>query len=153
MCHRGVVEIECWSGSDVKRSIVAPTPSAPEVAALRTAIEEVRGGGGADGSVAFDLTSPVGAVVRGAARVVLGAGAVVVTTLLMALVVVGSATRAVLLLVIAAVVVVGGLLVTAVWRTDVRLVLHHDGRLRRAGWGGVTEVDVRAYERVVITPE
>ena len=129
-----------------------PTPSAADVAALTAAIDDVRRGAGGEAPVAFELASPVGAVVRGAARLVLGLGAVVVTTLLMALVVVGDDTRSTVLAVIAMVVVVGGGFVLLVWRRDVRLVLHRDGRLQRSGWGGVTEVGLGRYERVTVTP-
>ena len=49
--------------------------------------------------------------------------------------------------------VVGGIFVAAVWRADVALAVHRDGRIRRVGWGGVTEVDLRGYERVTVTSD
>ena len=69
---------------------------------------------------------------------------------LLALAVVGSDTRGTLLVAAVVVAVVGGLFVMVVWQLDVGVTLYHDGRLRRTGWNGVKEVDVRSYQRVTI---
>lgn len=134
-----------------KQTIRAPNPDTGVATALRAAIEEVRSTEDGDDSVAFELSSPVGAGLRGVARVVLGMGAVVVTTLLMALVVVDADIRSVVLAILVGVAVVGGLFVMVVWRADVGITVHDNGRLRRRGWNGITEVDLRRFQRVTVT--
>ena len=148
------MDINCWIRQGEKKTIKAPNPKPKVVTGLRAAIKEVRAAdGGGDGCVAFEVPSPVPGGLRGAARIVLGLGAVVVTTLLMALVVVDGETRGTLLPVIVSVAVIGGLFVMVVWHADVAITLHRDGRLVRKGWNGFSEVDVRDYQRVTIKVE
>lgn len=144
------MDINCWIRQGEKKTIKAPNPKPKVVTELRAALKEVRAADDGDSAVAFELPSPVPGALRGAARVVLGLGAVVVTTLLMALVVVDSEMRSTLLPLIASVAVIGGLFVMVVWHTDVAVTLHRDGRLVRKGWNGFSEVDVRDYQRVTI---
>lgn len=150
MWHRGRVEITCWSDRGETCSIRAPDPDERALVALRSALEAVRTGDRTDRAVAIELPSPVSGAIRGLARLVLGVGAVVVTTMLMALVVVGSDTREALLVALVVVTLAAGVFVGVVWRRDVSLTVLHDGHLRRTGWGGFTDVNVRDYERVTV---
>ena len=147
------VEINCWIRQGEKVTLRVPNPRPAEVRALRAALREVRGAAGGDASVAYELPRPVGSAVRGAARATLGVGSVAVTMLLLAVVVVGAETRPTLVAVAAGIAGVVGLFVMVMWQVDVGVTLHRDGRLRRVGWGGITEVNVRDYQRVTVKVE
>lgn len=89
-------------------------------------------------------------VVRNLARLVLGLGSTAAAGLLVALVVVGDETRGVLLVALLVGVGVGGSFVGLVWSADVGIEIRADGRLIRAGWGGVRDYDLRAYHQVIV---
>lgn len=144
------MEINCWVRQGQKQTLKAPNPKPAELAALRAALREVRAGAADDRGVVYELASGVPTGVRNAARVVMGIGIVVVSTLSLALVVVDAPTRSTLVPVIVTVGVLAGLFVMVVWQLDVTVTLHADGRLRRRGWGGITEVDVRDFRRVTV---
>lgn len=145
-----MVEINCWVRQGEKVIVRAPNPQPTQVKELRAALRAVRADTGGDPSVVFELPRPVGPTLRRAARVALGVGSVATTMLLLALVVVGPGMRSTVLAIVAGIAVVLGLFVLVVWRLDVGVTLHGDGRLRRSGWGGVTEVNVRDYQRVTV---
>lgn len=143
------VEINCWVRPGERDRVTAPDVSAAERTALREAIRSARDDDGTDSAVVWEKPR-ANAVLRNLARAVLGFGSTVVVGLLMAIAVVGSDTRSTLLGVLVAVATIGGLFVMVVWRLDVGVTVHADGMLRRSGWNGIQEYDLRSYQRVTV---
>ncbi|MEM9467552.1 MAG: hypothetical protein AAGA90_19410 [Actinomycetota bacterium] len=143
------MQIRGWTDHGVSVTIGGVRASTEDAAALRAAIAEARGTR-TDETVLWSQPRS-GAGVRNAARLVLGLGSTVAVGLLMALVVVGSGARAGVLIALVVLVVVGGGFVARVWATDVGVEIRADGRLTRAGWGGIESHDLRAFRRVTVT--
>ena len=143
------MEINGWIAPGEKDTVKAPNVSAAEETALRAAIRSARDEGGTGDAVLWERPRAA-AGLRIAARIVLGMGCVVGTGLLLALAVVGSDTRSIVLGLLCGVVVIGGGFVGVVWALDVGITVHADGTLRRSGWGGVREMDLRSYRRVTV---
>ena len=142
------MEINLWIEQGRKRRVRGARGKGTDATALRAAIREARGDR-TDDEVLWhqDRINPI---VRTVARLVLGLGSTVGVFVLVALAVVGSDTRSGLLVALTLLVVVGGGFVAIVWSVDVGITVHADGRLVRAGWGGIEEFDLRAYRRVTV---
>ena len=149
MWQGSTVEINCWIRQGEKDRVTAPDVSQAELTALRTAIRSARDDGGTEADVLWERPR-ANAVLRNAARAVLGFGSTVVVGLLMAIAVVGADTRGTLIVVLAFVATIGGVFVMVVWQLDVGVTVHADGRLRRSGWNGIREYDLRSYQRVTV---
>lgn len=143
------VEINCWIRQGEKDRVKAPNVSAAELTALRAAIRSARDDDGDDATVLWERPR-ANPVLRNVARAVLGFGCTVVVGLLMAIAVVGADTRSTLIAVLVAVATIGGLFVMVVWQLDVGVTVHADGTLRRSGWNGIQEYDLRSYQRVTV---
>lgn len=143
------VEINCWIRQGEKDRVKAPNVSSAEFTALRAAIAAARDDGGTDDTVLWERPR-ANAVLRNIARAVLGFGSTVVVGLLMAIAVVGADTRSTLIAVLVAIATVGGLFVMVVWQLDVGVTVHADGTLRRSGWNGIQEYDLRSYQRITV---
>ena len=146
------MEINCWIEAGVKDSVKRVRGSNKDATALRAAIRSAREDERTDDEVLWEQER-LGSGVRNGARLVLGLGSTVVVFLLVAVAVVGSDTRSTLLAVLAGVVIVGGGFVAIVWQVDFGVTIHADGTLRRAGWNGESEMNLRRYRRVTVKRE
>ena len=142
------MEINLWIEQGRKQRVRGARGKGKDATALRAAIREARGDR-ADEQVLW-CQERLNPLVRNLARLVLGLGSTVGVFLLVALAVVGSDTRSALLVALTLLAVVGGGFVGIVWSLDVGITVHADGRLVRAGWGGVREFDLRDYRRVTV---
>lgn len=113
--------------------------------ALRAGIRAARDGGST--GVVYELPRGFSAPVRAGARLALGLG--VVVALVGAVVAVVAPSSAVIAVTVTAAVVAGGAALLG-FELDSGITIHGDGRLRREGWGGVREWDLRAYPRVTV---
>ena len=143
------MDVNCWTGPGAKDIVRGARGSGKDATALRAAIRTARDEERTDEAVLWEQPR-LGGGIRAAARIVLGVGCTVVVGLAMALVVVGADSRSTVLAALVTVVVVGGGFVAVVWHFDVGISVHADGTLRRAGWNGVREVDLRSYRRVTV---
>ncbi|GEM_PF-1526779 len=148
--HACGVEIICWTADDKKDRIRLPTQDAATLIVLRKAIEAARAGGVGDSQVLWRLERGLTPATRAAARLVMGSGAVAVMTLLMALAVVTPTMRGAVAVAAVVVGTASALVVAIAWRRDVAIVIRGSGLLRRQSWGGISEIDLRAYRRVAV---
>ena len=143
------MEINGWTAPGEKERVTGVRGTAADATALRAAIRTARDEQRTDAEVLW-RQARLNAGIRAAARIVVGFGSTVVVGLLLALAVVGADARSGLLAVLIGILVAGGGFVAVVWHLDVGITVHADGRLRRAGWNGVSEVDLRRYRRVTV---
>lgn len=149
MWQGSAVEINCWIRQGEKDRVTAPNVSSGQLTELRAAIRSARDDGGTTDTVLWERPR-ANAVLRNLARAVLGFGSTVVVGLLLAIAVVGADTRSALLVVLVTVATIGGLFVMVVWKLDVGVTVHADGTLRRSGWNGIQDYDLRSYQRVTV---
>ncbi len=119
-----------------------------ETVALRSALRVARSGDG--NGLIYELDRGFSGGVRAVARLVLGIGVVVAMLAAVAAFLIPSAAGLLLLLgVVPTVVLATGAAALGYWR-DTGLRVFADGRMRREGWGGISERNVREYARVTV---
>ena len=144
MCDDAPVEINCWhevgrkgAKKDVVRLRKLPVA---EVKQLRAAIRDARAGS-ADG-VVLEVERGFSSRGRAIARLVVGIGTVIVFFGAVAAFVAPSAAMAIVGFGVVPAGLAAGLTVFFSYSFDTGLVIHGDGRMRVAGWGGIRDIDL-----------
>lgn len=150
MCQgEAVVEINCWIAQGDKDTVRVRDLKSDAQSELRNAIRVAREDDGTDRTLLWEMPR-LSQGLRMAARISLGLTCTAAVLLLLAAFVASADTRNTLLIVLFFVVVFGGGFPMVVASGDVGVKIYADGTLERAGWNGVTTLDLRGYQRVTV---
>ena len=149
-CQHARVEINCWRGTGDKTTVRAPNQPVATMTQLRAAIADARAPESTGSGVLWRLERGFSAGQRAAARAVVGLGSVALVSLAMTAFVVTGRARDYVAAALCGVGLVVGLVTIVAFHYDVGLTVTDDGRLRREGWGGAAEFDLRQFRRVTV---
>lgn len=147
------VQLKFWSEDDGEMSLTDVMRLRPldvaRVEELEAALRAARAGDGAE--LRFEIPRGFSPATRALARVVLGAGVVVAMVGAVAAFLAPSAAGVLLLFVVAPASGAAAIAAGLGYIRDIGLRVFADGRVRRVGWGGMRENNVRDHVEVTVS--